>query len=166
MADWEQDPVCHMQVPAASFATEYSGIKYAFCSVQCQQRFLANPHLYIGFPGIKAPAQEGLQLIKSRRLCFAYPLDTIQAQRVQEALTSMMGVEDVRIERDRMDIQYDLMLVTEEQIEKELISVGIALGQGWAYRLRHAFIHFEEEFEIDNLEVTKNKKGGFEVGGN
>jgi len=58
-----------------------------------------------------------------------------------------------------MEIQYDLILVTEEQIENRLMSVGAALGQGWADRLKRAFIHFEEEFEIDNLEVTKNKKG-------
>lgn len=160
MTESVQDPVCHMQVPAASFATEYSGIKYAFCSAQCQGRFLANPHLYIGFPGHKAPAQEGLELVKCRRICFAYPLDTAQAKRVRDVLTGMMGVQDVRIESGRMDIQYDLMQVTEEQIENELISVGIALGQGWAHRLKHAFIHFEEEFEIGNLEVAKNKKGG------
>src|SRR5574337_51480 len=54
-----KDPVCHMEVPAASFATEYAGGHYAFCSAQCKERFLANPHLYVGFPGNKAPAQEG-----------------------------------------------------------------------------------------------------------
>ena len=159
MTDLVQDPVCHMQVPATSFATEHSGIKYAFCSAQCQARFLANPHLYIGFPGRKAPAQEGLKLVKCRRICFAYPLDAAQEKRVRDALTGLMGVQEVRIESGRMDIQYDLMQVTEEQIESELTSVGATLGQGWAYRLKHAFIHFEEEFEIGNLEVTRNKKG-------
>ncbi|HEY3328020.1 MAG TPA: YHS domain-containing protein [Novimethylophilus sp.] len=160
MTELVQDPVCRMQVPAASFAAEHAGIIYAFCSVQCRDRFLANPHLYIGFPGRKAPAQEGLKIVKCRRIRFAYPLDTTQAKRVQDALTGKMGVQDVHIEDDKMDIQYDLIQVTEEQLENELTSVGIALGQGWAHRLKYAFIHFEEEFEIGNLEVTKNKKGG------
>ena len=154
-----RDPVCHMQVPAVSFAMEYSGINYAFCSEQCRNRFLANPHLYIGFPGRKAPAQEGLKIVKCRRIRFTTPLDVAQSKQVRDALTGMMGVQNVRIEGDAMEIQYDLILVTEEQIENRLMSVGAALGQGWADRLKRAFIHFEEEFEIDNLEVTKNKKG-------
>lgn len=159
MTDLVQDPVCRMQVLAASFETEYAGMTYAFCSTQCRDRFLANPHLYLGFPGRKAPAQEGLKIIKYRRICFAYPLDTTQAKRIKDALTGMMGVLDVHIEGDKMDIQYDLIQVTEQQIENELTSVGGALGREWVHRLKYAFIHFEEEFEIDNLEVTKNKKG-------
>src|SRR3989338_1338586 len=122
MTELVRDPVCHMQVPAASFATEYLGINYDFCSEQCRDRFHANPHLYMGFPGRKAPAQEGVEVGK-------------------------------------LEIKYDLIQVTEEQIENKLASVGATLGQGWADRLKRAFIHFEEEFEIDNLEVTKNKKG-------
>ena len=154
-----RDPVCHMQVPAVSFAMEYLGINYAFCSEQCRDRFLANPHLYIGFPGRKAPAQEGVEVVKCRKIRLACPLDTAQSRQIYDALTDMMGVRNVHIDGGKLDIQYDLIQVTEEQIENKLASVGAALGQGWADRLKRAFIHFEEEFEIDNLEVTKNKKG-------
>lgn len=154
-----RDPVCHMQVPAVSFAMEYLGINYAFCSEQCRDRFLANPHLYIGFPSRKAPAQEGVEVAKCRKIRLACPLDKAQAQQIHDALTDMMGVQDVHIDGDKLEIKYDLIQVTEEQIENRLVSVGAALGQGWADRLKRAFIHFEEEFKIDNLKVTKNKKG-------
>ena len=154
-----RDPVCHMQVPAASFATEYLGINYAFCSEQCRDRFHANPHLYMGFPGRKAPAQEGVEVVKCRKIRLACPLDTAQSRQIYDALTDMMGVRNVHIDGGKLEIKYDLIQVTEEQIENKLASVGATLGQGWADRLKRAFIHFEEEFEIDNLEVTKNKKG-------
>lgn len=59
MTKMVQDPVCHMTVSEASFSAEYAGIHYAFCSNQCRNRFLANPHLYTGLPGHMAPAQKG-----------------------------------------------------------------------------------------------------------
>ncbi|OGV78195.1 MAG: hypothetical protein A3I83_01600 [Methylotenera sp. RIFCSPLOWO2_02_FULL_45_14] len=153
-----KDPVCHMQVPASSFDTEYSGMKFAFCSEQCRDRFLANPHLYIGFPGQKAPAQEGVEVVKYRKIRLACPLDATQSQQIHDALTSMMGVQDVHIDGDNLEISYGLIQITEEQIENKLVSVGASLGQGWTDRLKRAFIHFEEESEVGNLEVTKSKK--------
>src|SRR3569832_1883039 len=59
MDDTIEDPVCGMQVSRDSFAIEHLGIHYAFCSQQCQDRFEANPHLYIGVPGEQAPKREG-----------------------------------------------------------------------------------------------------------
>jgi hypothetical protein len=131
---------------------------YAFCSEQCRDRFLANPHLYIGFSGHNAPAQEGVKVVKCRKLRLACPLDKAQVQQIHDTLTSMMGVQDVHIDGDKLEIRYDLIQVTVEQIESKLVSVGAALGQGWADRLKRAFIHFEEESEVGTLEVTKNKK--------
>lgn len=58
MNETVKDPVFHMEVPATSFAIEYAGIHYAFCSAQCKERFLSNPHLYVGLPGHNAPAQQ------------------------------------------------------------------------------------------------------------
>ena len=159
MKELAKDPVCHMQVPASSFNTEYSGMTFAFCSEQCRDRFLANPHLYIGFPGHKAPAQEGIEVVKYRKIRLDCPLDVTQSQLIQDALTSMMGVQNVHIDGDNLEIRYDLAQVTAEQIENNLVSVGASLGQGWTDSLRRAFIHFEEASEIDNLEVIKNKKG-------
>lgn len=153
-----KDPVCHMQVSASSFDTEYSGMTFAFCSEQCRDRFLANPHLYIGFSGQKAPAQEGVEVLKCRKIHLDFPLNATQYQQVHDALTSMMGVQYIHIDGDNLEIKYDLILVTAEQIENKLVSVGASLGQGWTDRLRRAFIHFEEESEVGSLEVMKSKK--------
>lgn len=153
-----KDPVCHMQVSSTSFATEYAGVHYAFCSAQCKERFLANPHLYIGFPGHKAPAQEGKKVIKRHRLLLSAPLDAIQAEQVKRALLEMMGIDEIGIEGDKIEIQYDLMQVTTEQIADKLALIGANLGGGWIDRLRLAFINNLEEIEISSLEVENKKR--------
>lgn len=150
-----KDPVCHMEVPATSFATEYAGGHYAFCSAQCKERFLASPHLYVGFPGRKAPAQEGKEVIKRHRLLLSAPLDAIQAERVKHALLGMMGIHEVHVEGDKIEIQYDLIQVTAEQIAEKLALIGADLGEGWIDRLKLAFINNLEEIEINSLEVEK-----------
>ena len=153
-----KDPVCRMEVAASSFATEYAGIAYAFCSAQCKERFLANPQLYIGFPGHKAPAQKGRKIIKQRRLLLSVPLDAMQVEQVKRALLEMMGIHKVCIESDKLEVQYDLMQVTTEQIADKLALIGADLGGGWMDRLRLAFINYLEETEMSGLEV-ENKKG-------
>lgn len=157
MNETVEDPVCHMQVSSTSFATEYAGGHYAFCSAQCKERFLANPHLYIGFPGHKALAQQGEKIIKRRRLLLSAPLDTIQAEQVKRALLEMMGIDEVCIEGDKIEIQYDLIQATVEQIAGKLASIGVDLGGGWTDRLKLAFINYLEGTEMSSLEV-ENKK--------
>lgn len=153
-----KDPVCHMEVHATLFATEYAGIPYAFCSAQCKERFLANPHLYVGLPGHKAPAQQGEKVIKSRRLVLSTPLDVMQAEQVKRALLNMMGIHEICIDGDKVEIQYDLMQVTAAQIADKLVLIGADLGGGWVDRLKLAFINYQEECEIGSLEVV-DKKG-------
>lgn len=152
-----KDPVCHMAVPATSFAIEYAGIPYAFCSTQCKERFLANPHLYTGFPGHKAPAQQGVAIIKQRRMMLSAPLDAEQTEHVKRALLEMMGISEICIEGDKIEIQYDLMQVTAEQIADKLALIGTELGSGWMDRLKLAFINYQEECEIGSLEVANRK---------
>jgi YHS domain-containing protein len=152
-----EDPVCHVQVASASFATKYAGCHYAFCSAQCRERFLANPHLYIGFPGHKAPAQEGKKVIKRHRLLLSAPLDATQAEQVKQALLEMKGMHEVCIEGGKIEIQYDLMQVTTEQIADKLALAGAGLGGGWVDRLKLAFINNLEEIEISSLEVENWK---------
>lgn len=148
-----KDPVCHMQVSSASFTTEYAGCHYAFCSAQCKERFLASPHLYIGFPGRPAPGEEGKEVIKRHRLLLSAPLDAMQAEQVKRTLLEMMGIHEVYIEGDKIEIQYDLMQVTAEQIADRLTLIGADLGGGWMDRLKLAFINNLEEIEISSLEV-------------
>lgn len=153
MNETVEDYVCHMQVPPTSFPVEYGGCCYAFCSEQCRQRFLENPHVYVGFPGRKAPGEEGAQIVKRRRFLLSEPLDAAQVEHVKEALLGMMGIQEVCIEGEQMEIQYDLMQATAEQIADRLALAGASLGGGWVDRLKLGFINFEEENEIGHLEI-------------
>lgn len=157
MTETVEDYVCHMQVPSTSFPTEYVGSHYAFCSEQCKVRFLANPHLYIGFPGRKAPAQEGVQVIKCRSFTLGETLDAMQVEQVKQAVQEMMGILDICIEGKKVEISYDLIQVTAEQIAEKLASVGASIGGGWIDKLKLGFINFEEENEISSLEVDNKK---------
>ena len=149
-----KDPVCGMDVAPTQLETVYEGIHYAFCSEQCRQRFIANPHLYIGVPGEKAPRQKGVELLKRRRFQLEMPISPQQAAVLAEALGAMMGVKEVDIRDDNtVTITYDLLQATADQLEVKMAEVGAKLGEGWADRLRRGFVHYLEECEVVNLEV-------------
>jgi len=152
-----RDPVCGMQIESEHYSIDYLQVHYAFCSKQCQERFLANPHLYVGMPGQKAPKQEGLTVIKQRRLRLAQPLSPSQARVLSDALQAMMGIQTVSADGDSVVIAYDLLQATTEQIEEKLAEIGIKLGEGLAERLLRAFVNYEEECELGSLEVHQNK---------
>ena len=153
--DSRLDPVCGMEVPAHQNETVYLGIHYAFCSQQCLDRFTAHPHLYVGMPGRKAPKQEGMEVLKRRRLRLASPLSSEQVLHLGSVLEAMMGMKDVLVEGEQVEIIYDLLQVTAEQIEAKVAETGIHLGEGWSERLRLAFVHYQEECEVGNLEVQE-----------
>lgn len=148
-----RDPVCGMQVAPDQNAVAYQQMYFAFCSAQCRERFLANPHLYIGHPGSRAPAQGGKAVLKHRRLKLDEALPEDLARQVLAAVKAMMGIHSIRIEGDTIDIRYDLLQVTEAQIESVLAGVGATLDHCWSERLRRAFVHYFEETEISSLEV-------------
>lgn len=152
-SDKVRDPVCRMTVSPDQYVITYLGMDVAFCSQQCKERFLANPHLYIGVPGEKAPKQKGQEVIKRRRLRLATPLSAPAAQQVAAHLRAMMGVYAVEIDADELTITYDLLQATAGQIELALEEAGARLGEGWGARLRRAFVHCLEETEVDSLEV-------------
>ncbi|MBI5463004.1 MAG: YHS domain-containing protein [Gammaproteobacteria bacterium] len=146
-----KDPVCGMEVDPHDHALVYLQMHFAFCSRQCRERFLANPHLYIGSPGHPSPKQEGLEIVKRRRLRVATPLSPDAAALLVEALQTLMGIRAVHAEGDRVEITYDLLQATQEQIEAKMAEVGVRLGEGWADRLRRAFVNFEEESQVGGL---------------
>ena len=148
-----RDPVCGMHVAPNQHAITHQQMHFAFCSTQCKERFLANPHLYIGHPGHKAPAQGGRTVLKHRRLKLDEPVPDDLAQRVITHINVMMGIGHIAIKGDTIDIQYDLVQVTEAQIESALAEVGATLDHSWSERLRRAFVHYFEETEISSLEV-------------
>lgn len=92
MNDSTTDPVCGMQVSPDSFALEYLEMHYAFCSQQCQDRFKANPHLYVGVPGQMAPRHKGLEILKQRRFRLEQPMSDTDASILVDALGGMMGI--------------------------------------------------------------------------
>ncbi|MDX1250666.1 MAG: YHS domain-containing protein [Gammaproteobacteria bacterium] len=147
------DPVCGMVVDPNQNELLYLEMHFAFCSRQCRERFLAHPHLYIGYPGRKAPKQEGVVDIKRRRLHLAAPLHPMGATMVADDLLAMRGIRNVDVQGERMEITYDLLEVSAEQIEKKLMEIGVKMGEGWPERLRRAFVHYAEECELGNLEV-------------
>ena len=157
MNETVEDPVCHMKVPSTSLAAKYAGSHYAFCSAQCRERFLANPRLYVGFPGRKAPAQKGEKVIKRHRLTLSAPLDAMQAKQTRQTLREMMGINEVRIEENKIELEYDLMQVTIAQIADRLTLTGASFGEGWVERLKLAFINNLEEVEISSMEVNNKK---------
>jgi len=147
----QRDPVCGMMVDAGQFAIVYQQMHFAFCSQQCQDRFLHNPHLYIGSVRHKAPGQEGYVSLKQRRLKLDGPLTPEMADSVYGAVREMMGIECIEVDGDLVKATYDLMQATEAQIEAEIARVGAALGQGLSERLWRAFVHYREETEIEGL---------------
>lgn len=71
------DPVCCcMCVAPNQHAISYKSMAFAFGSQQCKERFLANPNLFIGAPGERAPTQAGQELLKCRHLRLEPPCRT------------------------------------------------------------------------------------------
>lgn len=153
--DHRIDPVCGAEVNAFENETVYLGIHYAFCSQQCRDRFVAHPHLYVGLPGHKAPKQEGMEVLKRRHLHLDTTLSSDQASLLNNALATMAGVKQVFAEGDRVEITYDLLQVTAEQIETKITEICICLGGDWLERIHLAFVHYQEECEVSNLEVKE-----------
>lgn len=148
-----EDPVCHMFVQSNSMPIEYEGVCYAFCSEQCKDRFETNPRLYVGYPGSISPGQTGEKIVKFRRLKLDNRLDEKHAEIIKNTLQEMMGVEVICIEGDQIEIQYDLLQATAEQISDKLALTGDNLGGGWVAQLKFSLISNMEEIEIRSIEV-------------
>lgn len=146
-----QCPVCHMMVDENSLTMEYKDHIYAFCSLQCRERFESNPNLYVGYP---APKKHGHEIIKKRKLKLSVPLTDDQRFVIESELKSMMGIKSIYFESDYLSISYDLLQATVEQIESAIEHTGNALHHGLGMKLKQDFIHYIEESELDNLEQT------------
>lgn len=156
--DQVTDPVCGMEIERDSHEIVYQDIHFAFCSEQCKNRFLAHPHLYVGFPNQPAPKQLGREVIKRRRLRLPDRLSSEGKLILTEHLQGLMGIKHLAIEGDTIEISYDLLQLSAAQIETALHDVGVRLGEGWAERLIRSFVHGSEEWEISSLEVTPPRR--------
>lgn len=160
-----KDVVCGMEVDANRFAHDYLGTRYAFCSEQCRDRFLARPHLFVGVAGRPAPKQQGRSVLKRRSFRLDAPLTTEQAQVVVEHIRTLMGIEAIEAQGNCVTITYDLLQVTAEGIEAALVAAGARLGDSWATTLKRGFVHFTEECEVGHLEVGPRFGGMHAPGG-
>ena len=148
-----------MGVEADEIALDYQGRHYVFCSNQGLERFQLNPHLYTGLPGNEAPRHAGVEVLKKRTLKLAEPLPEEIRDQFIGCLEAMMGIHSTEINGDRITIVYDLLQVTESQIEATISGAGIALGAELVEKIRRAFVHFVEESELDSLEARPGSKG-------
>jgi len=171
----ERDPVCGMMVGERENQVVYRGVGYAFCSPQCRERFTSAPALYVGRRGLLAPKQKGLEVIRRKRMALGLPLTQAQFVELKGALLSMMGVMAVRpVARmddrrgdpqragnetrmphriEAVDISYDLLQATAEQLERKFVEPNAALSNGWGEKLQRDFMHYLEKCELDDLEI-------------
>ena len=150
--DMVVDPVCGMEVDAGQLSVEYMHMHFTFCSEQCRERFLANPGLYVGKPGMMSMKQMGHERVKRRRLQLAEPLPPDAADTLKHMLYEMMGIKNVTYSGECWEISYDLLQATEEQIERTITEFGVKLGGTWGEKLKRAFVHYVEETELLNME--------------
>ncbi|MFV2055616.1 MAG: hypothetical protein ACC707_04070 [Thiohalomonadales bacterium] len=148
------DPVCEMMVGPDENSLVYLEMPFAFCSIQCKDRFIANPHLYIGYPGEKAPKQTGKEVIKNRKIVLDSVLDSDDVTRVYKALNSLMGIQQLSVTDKHIEISYDLLQITLLQIETTLNSMGVPLDRKWIDRLRREILRESEELLLDSMEVV------------
>ena len=154
------DVVCGMDIESEDINTEHQGIRYVFCSEQCLQRFQSNPHLYVGFPGSEAPKHAGVDAIRTRTLKLSEPLPQELADEVVDTVMAMMGIQVIVVQDDQITITYDLLQVTEAQIEESIVAAGAALGVGWTESIKRAFIQTMEETEVAALEARPKSMRG------
>lgn len=139
-------PVCGMKTTSGAPTVEYHKMFFHFCSEQCRKTFLAHPGLYSSKVG-----KERNKILKQRTMNLAEPLDDETRKLITSSLLKMMGIQEVIVEKGRVSVTYDLLQITEKQIEKILIEVGAQLGGGWLERLRRSWVRDSEEIELDNL---------------
>jgi YHS domain-containing protein len=156
--DQVNDPVCGMRVDRHSNEIVYQDLHFAFCSVECKNRFLAHPHLYVGFPNQPAPKQLGLEVLKRRRLRLPHALSPEGRLILTNYLEALRGIKQLTVDGDMIEISYDLLQLSAEQIETALHKIGVSLGEGWSERLIRAFVRESEEWEISSLEVTPPRR--------
>jgi len=154
-----RDPVCEMSVSAGSFDYKHLGMNYSFCSQQCHDRFVGNPHLYIGKPGKPSPKQQGKSIIKRRILKFDSNIPDEVSKELILVLNNMMGIKNVLVEKNVICISYDLLEATAEQIENTILETEKKLSASWLEKIKNAFIHYSEEMELDNLEHQESSDG-------
>jgi len=174
-AELVKDPVCEMVVRPGQHEAAHDGIRYAFCSLQCRERFVARPGLYVGIRRKPAPKQMGMKLVRQRRMLLSHSLTRDLEAALLSALREMMGIVDVKYFEvtiapgntsqqsgdeapttagiGGIEITYDLLEATVAQLERKIVEVGGRFGNGLGEKLRRDFVHYIEECELEDVEA-------------
>jgi len=139
-------PVCGMQVDSVKYKMQYHKMLFHFCSEQCRETFTAKPQLYVGMA-----VEKRTPVLKRRKLHLARSCSPEAKKKIEARLLELMGVTEVNIQDDHLEICYDLFQVALSQIEQVLNELNVDLDSSWWQRLRRAWIRNAEENELDNL---------------
>ena len=90
-------------------------------------------------------------MIQQRTLYLENEPDEQQAEDLLRELQSMMGIVHAAINKKQLTIRYDLLQADLKQIEENIEKAGNRLSHKWGQILRRAFIQYQEEAELDNL---------------
>jgi len=141
-------PVCDMDTENSTIIARHAGIKYHFCSHQCRENFLAHPTLYVGR---QSAGLADKTIIKRRTFLLGCAVEKTVEQQLIHVLQKMMGVEEVQINGREIAVSYNLLEATAQQLERVITDAGAVLDSGWAARLKHGWMHYTEENELDSL---------------
>ena len=178
MADAEhlkKDLVCDMMVAEGENQYVYHDVAYAFCSQQCRERFIAAPRLYVGRRGPLEPTLRRLNVIRRRHIVLRLPLRQVEFSELNGALLSMMGVLEVNpvgviaeersdlklhkngnsmpVSIDALEITYDLLQATAEQLERKCVEFNANPRDDWGDKLLRNYVHYIEKCDLQDLEV-------------
>ncbi len=142
-------PVCGMSVESVQYSTQYHKMYFHFCSEQCRERFEATPQLYSS-----KRVEQREPLIRQRQLRLAKPCTVDGVNAIVTQLLMLMGVTEISVKDNRLQIRYDLMQVTQSRIEQSLSELGVMLDNSWWQRFQRGRVHIAEENELDNLAST------------
>jgi len=148
-----KDPVCDMLVDPNLNRIRFHGIRLAFCSKQCKDRFQQNPGLYLGKPGTKSPRQEGIELAKKRSFRLA---NSNGDYKIESRLRELMGIKNIILDPKKITVEYDLLQVSAVQIEVNLNAIGIKLSNNLLDKIKRFWIHFQEQNILDSMEVDND----------
>ncbi|WP_153133029.1 YHS domain-containing protein [Dechloromonas hortensis] len=141
------DPVCLTKLNAAmaSHQLTYRNVTYHFCSAHCHERFSDNPVFF------SAPRRidEQHPIPKHHRLRIASVPQAIREE-AGIRLNEVRGVSRVFIGDGYADIDYDLRLVSLNQVEAAMKDAGLP-PKGWLHGLRRSLWSFVEHNELENL---------------
>jgi len=139
-------PVCDMIVGPTEFTLQYHKMYFHFCSEQCLNNFKERPGLYL-----KSSIKNAGEITKTRIITLNRPLNGEAVELVKSVLMELMGVKEVLIANDDIQVTYDLKQVKEIQIEELLSEIELEIKNNWFSRLKRRHIQQTEENELDNL---------------